>query len=81
MAEGALAHSRAQVAVSITGFAECEDKAQAGLVHFGCVRKGRPTVHRVERFGDVGRAEVRIRALDTALKMLRDQLMDAARAA
>jgi hypothetical protein len=29
-------------------------------------------------FGDVGRAEVRLRALETALAMLRDQLMKAA---
>jgi nicotinamide-nucleotide amidase len=81
MAEGALARSRADLAVSITGYAEAEDPALAGLVHFACARQGRPTVHRVARFGDVGRAEVRIRALDVALGMLRDRLTEAAKAA
>ena len=81
MAEGALAHSRAQLAVSITGYAEGAKDQPAGLVHFGCAAKGRPTVHRVERYGEVGRAEVRIRALKTALTLLCEQLRDLAEAA
>lgn len=74
MAEGALAGSRADIAVSITGFAEAAPDGPAGLVHFACARKGRPTLHREMRYGDVGRAEVRLKALDTALGMMRDQL-------
>ncbi|WP_374468841.1 CinA family protein [Phenylobacterium sp.] len=74
MAEGALAHSRADVAVSITGFAEGGPGQPAGLVHFACARQGGATVHQELRYGDVGRAEVRIRALETALGMMRDQL-------
>ena len=74
MAEGALAHSRAQLAVSITGYAEGAPGQPAGLVHFACAANGRPTVHCEMRYGDVGRAEVRLRALRTALKLLRDQL-------
>lgn len=73
MAEGALATSRADVAISITGFAE-GDPGQAGLVHFAAARKRRPTRHRVERFGDIGRAAVRVRALETALGMLGEAL-------
>lgn len=75
MAEGALAHSEADLAVSITGFAEGGPDQPAGLVHFACAAKGRPTTHRVMGFGEVGRAEVRIRALETALGLLLDQMM------
>jgi nicotinamide-nucleotide amidase len=81
MAEGAIAHSKADIAVSITGFTEGGPGQPAGLVHFACARHGSPTVHRKETFGDVGRAEVRLRALETALKMLREKLAPAADAA
>jgi nicotinamide-nucleotide amidase len=81
MAEGALAHSDADVAVSITGFTEGGPGQPAGLVHFACARTGRPTTHRELRYGDVGRAEVRVKALETALEMMRDQLVEAAAAA
>lgn len=74
MADGALAASKADVAVSITGFAEGGPGRTPGLVHFACSRSGGATRHRVERFGDVGRAAVRLGALDTALSMLREQL-------
>jgi nicotinamide-nucleotide amidase len=81
MAEGAIAHSHADVAVSITGFAEGGPGQPAGLVHFACARKGGPTIHREMRYGDVGRAKVRVRALETALGLLRDQVCDPAGAA
>jgi nicotinamide-nucleotide amidase len=81
MAEGALAHSRADVACSITGFAEASEEGKAGLVHFACAARGRPTIHRMMRYGDVGRAEVRLRSLETALTMMRDQIRDEAQAA
>jgi nicotinamide-nucleotide amidase len=74
MAEGALAKSRADLAISITGFTEGAP-GEAGLVHFASVRTGRPTRHSVERFGAIGRAAVRVRALETALGMLRDELV------
>lgn len=73
MAEGAVAHSHAHVAVSITGFAEGLP-GEAGLVHFACAYRGRATRHRVERFGDVGRAALRLRALEVALCLFRDAL-------
>jgi nicotinamide-nucleotide amidase len=75
MAEGVLAHSHADLAVSITGFTEGGPEQPAGLVHFACVAKGKPATHRVMRFGDVGRAEIRIRALETALGLLQDQML------
>jgi nicotinamide-nucleotide amidase len=81
MAEGALARSQADLAVSITGFAEGGPGQTAGLVHFAVARTGRSTRHRRACFGDVGRAEVRLRALETALEMLRESLGDAPPAA
>lgn len=81
MAEGAIANSKADLAVSITGFTEGGPGQPAGLVHFACARHGSPTAHRKETFGDVGRAEVRLRALKTALEMLREKLVPAADAA
>lgn len=74
MAEGALAASRADLAVSVTGFAEVAPDGPAGLVHFACARRGGTTAHRIERFGDVGRAEVRLRALRVGLMLFRDGL-------
>mgnify|MGYP000930243752 CR=1 FL=1 len=76
MAEGALARSSADVAMSVTGWAEAGPGPgdHAGLVWFGCVRRGRSTVARRTRFGDVGRAQVRLRCLEVALEMMRTAL-------
>lgn len=74
MADGALGNSHADVAVSITGFTEAAPGQPAGLVHFGCARRGGPTRHRVECFGEVGRAEVRLGALRVALALLHEGL-------
>jgi len=81
MAEGAIAHSRADLAVSVTGYAEHHEEGKAGLVHFGCAMKGRATRHVLMRYGDIGRAEVRLRALETGLKMMRDAMAGTAAAA
>jgi len=71
MAEGALRSSRADVAISITGFAgPGGPDDEPGLVHFACARQGRPTAHREEHFGDIGRGPVRIECMRTALDML-----------
>jgi nicotinamide-nucleotide amidase len=71
MAEGALAHSNADIAVSITGFAgKGAPGDPAGRVHFACARRGGEVRHLHEEFGDIGRAAVRIKCLRTALKML-----------
>jgi nicotinamide-nucleotide amidase len=74
MAEGALTRSHADIAVSITGFTEGGPRQPAGLVHFACARRGRRTTHRKLELGDVGRAKVRIAALEAALAMLADRL-------
>jgi nicotinamide-nucleotide amidase len=73
MAEGALAYSRADVAVGITGVAGPSGGTATkpvGLVHFGLARKGAPTVHLERRYGDLGRENVRRRAVQDALSLL-----------
>src|SRR3984957_12776632 len=73
MAEGALRASRAEVAVSVTGIAGPDGGTAAkpvGLVHFACARRGRPTVAREERFGDIGRGAVRLASVAVGLDLL-----------
>jgi nicotinamide-nucleotide amidase len=73
MAEGALANSRAEVAVSVTGIAGPDGGTAAkpvGLVHFACARRGKPTVAREERFGAIGREAVRLASVRVALDLL-----------
>jgi nicotinamide-nucleotide amidase len=73
MAEGALAHSRADVAVGITGVAGPTGGTATkpvGLVHFGLARKGAATIHLERRYGDLGRETVRHRAVEDALALL-----------
>jgi nicotinamide-nucleotide amidase len=73
MAEGALARSRADVAVSVTGIAGPDGGTASkpvGLVNFGCARRGAPTIAREERFGDIGREGVRLASVAVALDLL-----------
>ena len=75
MAKGALERSNADVALSVTGFAgPCGPHDEEGLVHFACARKGGRVCHREEHFGAIGRAGVRIAALEVALAMLDEAL-------
>jgi nicotinamide-nucleotide amidase len=75
MAEGALRYSKAHVALAVTGFAGAGGPDdEAGLVHFACARDGRPTLHREEHFGDIGRGPVRIECLRVGLEMLSEAL-------
>ncbi len=76
MAEGALAQSRAQVSVSVTGVAGpgggTADKP-VGLVHFGAVGpKG--AIHAGRRFGDIGREDVRLASVRVALGLLLERI-------
>ncbi len=72
MAEGALARSRAHVALAVTGFADAGD--EPGLVHFACARTGKETKHREEHFGNRGRVEVRVATLQVAVVMMTEML-------
>ncbi|UWR04892.1 CinA family protein [Ruegeria conchae] len=72
MAEGALHHSQAQLAVSITGIAGpggSEHKPE-GRVCFGLAADGQPTRTETVEFGALGRENVRKAARDHALLML-----------
>jgi nicotinamide-nucleotide amidase len=72
MAEGALERSRANIALSITGFADKGD--EPGLVHFACARAGRTTAHREEHFGPVGRGATRVASMRVAVEMMTEML-------
>jgi nicotinamide-nucleotide amidase len=73
MAEGALKHSGAQLAVSVTGIAGPTGGTPAkpiGLVHFAAARKSQTTLHLECHFGKIGRADIRMRSVEEALKLL-----------
>jgi nicotinamide-nucleotide amidase len=79
MVDGALEHSKADVALAITGFAgQAGPGDEPGLVHLACRRRGLPAAHREEHFGDVGRGDVRIAAVTVAIAMLERALSDVA---
>ena len=78
MAEGALTHSQAQLAVSITGIAGpggSEFKPE-GLVCFGLAAEGQATRTETVEFGPLGRDRVRTAARDYALELLWQGLPD-----
>ncbi len=74
MAEGALASSNADVAISITGIAGPGGATQGkpvGLVFFGLAREHMRTVTVERRFGELGRDGIREASVTTALDLLR----------
>ncbi len=78
MAEGALAESRANVSIAITGVAGPGGGTRlkpVGLVHFAAARENRSIIHRMEMYGDIGRSEIRMAAVETAFEVLR-QIID-----
>ena len=77
MAEGALAHSRADIAIAVTGVAGPgggSDTKPVGLVHLAAARTGGATQHRECRFGDIGRDAIRMASVEVALALLRQAL-------
>jgi nicotinamide-nucleotide amidase len=70
MASGAITHSRADLAVSITGYAENgpDPGQKAGLVHLACASRGGLVCHHRYEFGDIGRARLRIACLEAGLR-------------
>lgn len=74
MAEGALRESRANLAVAVTGVAGPGGGTRmkpVGLVHIACARENRAIAHEALRLGDIGRTEIRLKTVETALTMMR----------
>ncbi|MGB3625147.1 MAG: CinA family protein [Henriciella sp.] len=77
MAEGALEHSRANLSVAITGVAGPgggTPMKPVGTVHIACARENKAVLHEACYFGDIGRDQVRLASLETALEMIRKQI-------
>lgn len=81
MAEGAVIHSGAEIAVAVTGVAGPgggSAEKPVGLVHMAVALSGGDTVHIEQRFGDIGRQQVRIQTVVAAITMLREVVHAAA---
>lgn len=73
MAEGAISGSDADIAVAVTGVAGPgggSPEKPVGLVHFAAMRRGQSARHTERRFGDVGRAQIRLASVREALVMM-----------
>jgi nicotinamide-nucleotide amidase len=78
MAEGALAHSSADIAVAVTGVAGPgggSAEKPVGLVHIATARRGQSAQHRRCEFGDIGRSGVRVSTVAEAFEMVRTSAM------
>jgi nicotinamide-nucleotide amidase len=75
MAKGALRQSHAELAISVTGIAGPgggSPEKPVGLVHFAAASKNGQLIHHENRFGDIGRSQVRHASVVEALAMLRE---------
>ena len=71
MAAGALARSRADIAIGITGFCgPREADEEVGLVYLACMSRDGPSVLQECHFGDIGRQRVLDHAVTGALALL-----------
>lgn len=78
MAEGAIARSRADIAVAVTGIAGPDGgtpEKPVGLVHMAASRRGGATIHEEKRFGDLGRHEIQLATVLAAFDLLK-RVMD-----
>ncbi len=74
MAQGALAHSNAQVSVAVTGIAGPgggSAEKPVGLVYIAAMREGGTAVVERHLFGDIGREQVRLATVEAALTLLK----------
>lgn len=75
MADGALTHSKADISVAITGVAGPgggSAEKPVGLVQFACGRRMAAIRNAEQRFGDIGRAQVRMAAVAFAIGLIED---------
>ena len=73
MAQGALAHSRADIAVAVTGIAGPgggSAEKPVGLVFIAAARRGAPVIHQRNRFGDAGRDVIRECTVGEAFRLV-----------
>lgn len=71
MAEGALARSGADFALSVTGFAGAtSEDEEDGLVFLACAVRDGMTQHEEHHFGDKGRGEIRLACVRAAVALL-----------
>ena len=73
MVHGALFRSRAAVAVAVTGIAGPgggSPEKPVGLVHLAAKSRRGELIHRKMLYGDIGRDQVRLATVATALEML-----------
>ena len=76
MAEGAMANSRANISVAITGVAGPGGGTRmkpVGTVHIACARENRAIIHEMLQLGDIGREGIRMAAVQTALNLIQAQ--------
>ncbi|WP_026230539.1 MULTISPECIES: CinA family protein [Rhizobium] len=77
MVHGALFRSRAEIAVAVTGIAGPgggSAEKPVGLVHLAAKSRAGALIHRKMLYGDIGRSEVRLATIRTALEMVRSLL-------
>jgi len=75
MVHGALFRSRASFAVAVTGIAGPgggSPEKPVGLVHLAVKSRAGHALHREMRYGDIGREQVRMATVRTALEMILD---------
>jgi nicotinamide-nucleotide amidase len=75
MVHGALFRSRAAVAVAVTGIAGPDGgsaEKPVGLVHLAAKSRSGRLIHRKMLYGDIGRDQVRLATVRTALGMIQD---------
>ncbi|ANK72233.1 CinA family protein [Ensifer adhaerens] len=73
MAQGAIAHSAADFAVAVTGIAGPSGgsaEKPVGLVHLAAAGRNGALLHREMRYGDIGRSNIRLATIRTALDLL-----------
>lgn len=77
MAEGAMEHSRANLAVAVTGIAGPgggTPMKPVGTVHIACARENKAMMHEMLVLGEIGRHEIRMATIEAALNMIRAQI-------
>lgn len=73
MAAGALTHSRADIAVGVTGVAGPgggTSSKPVGLVHIAAALKGGDAFHQECRFGGISRGSIRLKSVEVALQLI-----------